>query len=127
VGWVGVTLDPTRLAREMIGTPDRGVSVSVRWGSSSTVVSSVAGAGVVDSAPHEFDRTELTNFEDIPWALDLFATSAFAPDAFGLPWAPFAGGMLVTVIVSLVLLLLGRSRVAALDLATRLGMDLAAS
>jgi diguanylate cyclase (GGDEF)-like protein/PAS domain S-box-containing protein len=127
VGWVGVTLDPTRLAREMIGTPDRGVSVSVRWGTSSTVVSSVAGAGVVDGAPHEFDRTELTNFEDIPWALDLFATSAFAPDAFGLQWAPFAGGMLVTVIVSLVLLLLGRSRVAALDLATRLGMDLAAS
>jgi diguanylate cyclase (GGDEF)-like protein/PAS domain S-box-containing protein len=127
VGWVGATIDPTRLAREMIGMPDRGVNVAVRWASNGATVGSVAGEGVDTNAPHVFETTEYTSFEGTPWTLDIFATSAFANDAFGLPWAPFAGGMVATVIVSLVLLLLGRSRVAALDLATRLGMDLAAS
>jgi diguanylate cyclase (GGDEF)-like protein/PAS domain S-box-containing protein len=127
VGWVGATLDPTSLAREMIGTPDHGVNVTVRWATEPDAVGSVAGDGVDPRAPREFVTTEYTSFEGTPWTLDMFATPTFAPDAFGLPWEPFAGGMTVTVIVSLVLLLLGRSRVAALDLATRLGMDLAAS
>ena len=126
VGWVGATLDPTRLAREMIVAPGRGMSVTVRWASDPTVIGSVAGEGVTGSA-HELDATEPTAFEDAPWTLDVYATSAFAPDAFRFPWAPFAAGMFVTIVVSFVLLLLGRSRVAALDLATRLGMDLAAS
>jgi diguanylate cyclase (GGDEF)-like protein/PAS domain S-box-containing protein len=127
VGWVGATVDPTRLAHEMIGMPDRGVSVTVRWATDPTVVGSVTGDAVVDGALYEFDRTEPTAFEDAPWTLDVYATSSFAPDAFGFPWAPFAAGIVATAIVSFVLLLLGRSRVAALDLATRLGMDLAAS
>jgi diguanylate cyclase (GGDEF)-like protein/PAS domain S-box-containing protein len=127
VGWVGATLDPTRLAREMIATPDQGLIVTLRWGTDGDVLGSVPGEGAVDTAPAEFRATRHVVAEDTAWTLDLAATSAFAPDAFGYPWIPFAIGMVATAIVSLVLLQLGRSRVAALDLATRLGMDLAAS
>src|SRR4029077_55797 len=57
----------------------------------------------------------------------MVASPAFDPLATGLPWIPFLVGVLLTMAVSSALWLMGRSRIAALDLATRLGLDLAAS
>ncbi len=127
VGWVGATLDPTRLAQEMLGTPGQGVSELIRWGNDGVVLGSAAGEGVVGTDVHELHATDHAPVEGTSWTIDISATKAFQPDAFRFPWTPLASGLLATVIVSLVLFLLGRSRVAALDLATRLGMDLAAS
>ncbi len=127
VGWVGATLDPTRLAQEMLGTPGQGVSELIRWGNDGVVLGSAAGDGVVGTDVHELHATDHAPVEGTSWTIDISATKAFQPDAFRFPWTPLASGLLATVIVSLVLFLLGRSRVAALDLATRLGMDLAAS
>ena len=127
VGWVGATLDPTRLAREMLGTPGQGVTELVRWGTDGVALGAAAGDGVVGTDVHELYATDHVPVGGTSWTIDISATKAFQPDAFRFPWAPLASGLLATVIVSLVLFLLGRSRVAALDLATRLGMDLAAS
>ena len=127
VGWVGATLDPTRLAQEMLGTPGRGLVESVRWGTEGVVLGATAGPDVTGTDEHKLHAIDHDTVDGTPWTIDLSATRAFAPDAFGFPWAPLGGGLLVTAVVSLILFLLGRSRVAALDLATRLGMDLAAS
>jgi diguanylate cyclase (GGDEF)-like protein/PAS domain S-box-containing protein len=127
IGWVGATLDPTLLAREMLGTPERGLSESVRWGIDGVILGSASGEGVVGSDVRELRATDPVNVDGTQWTIDLTATRAFQPDAFGFPWILFAGGLVATAVVSLILFLLGRSRVAALDLATRLGMDLAAS
>jgi diguanylate cyclase (GGDEF)-like protein/PAS domain S-box-containing protein len=127
VGWVGATLDPTVLARVMLGTPGRGIIASVRWGTDGEILGSATGEGVTGDAVREIRFPDHTVIDGTPWTIEVSATRAFQTNAFGFPWAPFAGGLVVTVIVSFVLLLLGRSRVAALDLATRLGMDLAAS
>ena len=127
VGWVGATLDPTRLAHEMLSTPGRGLTESLQWGTDGLILGSVAGEGVVGTDVRELHSTDHVTVDGTDWTIDLSATRAFQPDAFGFPWAPLAGGLVATAIVSLVLVLLGRSRVAALDLATRLGMDLAAS
>jgi diguanylate cyclase (GGDEF)-like protein/PAS domain S-box-containing protein len=127
VGWVGATLDPTVLAQEMLGTAARGVTESIRWGTDGEVLGTAEGEAVAGTDVRELHATDRVVVDGTPWTIELAATRAFQPDAFGFPWSPFAGGLLATVIISLVLVQFGRSRVAALDLATRLGMDLAAS
>ena len=62
-----------------------------------------------------------------PLLLAAHLLAHFDPQATGFPWTTFLIGVLLTVAVSSALWLLGRSRIAALDLATRLGLDLAAS
>jgi len=127
VGWAGATLDPSILAREMLGTPGTGILASVRWATQGAVLGSAAGPGASNGDAAEISRSTPVPIENTPWTIDLAATKTFAPDAFAYPWAPFAGGIAVTLVTAMVLFLLGRSRIAALDLATRLGIDLAAS
>jgi diguanylate cyclase (GGDEF)-like protein/PAS domain S-box-containing protein len=128
VGWAGATLDPSILAREMLGTPSTGILASVRWGAQGAVLGTAAGPSASTGDEREIVSPSYPDVIDgTPWTVDLVATKAFAPDAFRYPWAPFASGAAVTLVIAMVLLLLGRSRVAALDLATRLGIDLAAS
>jgi diguanylate cyclase (GGDEF)-like protein/PAS domain S-box-containing protein len=127
VGWAGATLDPSILAREMLGAPGTGILASVRWANQGAVLGSAAGPGASNGDAAEISQSTPVPIENTPWTIDLGATKTFAPDAFAYPWAPFAGGIAVTLVTAMVLFLLGRSRIAALDLATRLGIDLAAS
>ena len=53
--------------------------------------------------------------------------ATYDPLVLAFPWRPFAAGLVPAIVMALVLFLLGRSRIEALDLATRLGKDLAAS
>jgi diguanylate cyclase (GGDEF)-like protein/PAS domain S-box-containing protein len=126
VGWVGATLDPAVLAREMLTDPTPGIRATLRWDTDGVVLGTATG-GVGDEDAAVFQTTDYVVADGTAWTLELTATSAFDPEAAGFPWAPLAFGVIVTVVVGFSLLLLGRSRVAALDLATKLGMDLAAS
>jgi len=127
VGWVGATLDPPILAREMLGDPGDGVIASVRWDTDGAVLGTAFGDGASIEDVAQLSTSDHDTIDGTPWTIELAATRSFAPDAFGYPWAPFLGGIAATLIVAMVLLALGRSRVAALDLAARLGIDLAAS
>jgi len=127
VGWVGATIDPTVLGREMLGTLAPGLRASVQWDADGVAIATEAGAGVNDADPNVFDTSDRVVVDGTPWTIDLGATRAFDPEGVGFPWLPLVVGMVTTIIAALVLLVLGRSRVAALDLATRLGLDLAAS
>jgi diguanylate cyclase (GGDEF)-like protein/PAS domain S-box-containing protein len=127
VGWAGATLDPSILAREMLGVPGTGLIASVQWGTDGVVLGTATGPSASTGDTPRLSTSSSVPIDQTVWTLDLTATKAFAPDAFAYPWAPFAGGVAVTLVIAMVLLLLGRSRVAALDLATRLGIDLAAS
>jgi diguanylate cyclase (GGDEF)-like protein/PAS domain S-box-containing protein len=142
VGWAGTTLDPSILAREMLGEPPAGVIASVRWDAGGAdlgtavgpaamakdgSLGTAAGPGASLTDPAQLSTVDHDVIDGTPWAIELRANRAFAPDAFAYPWAPLAGGIAATLIVAMVLFLLGRSRIAALDLATRLGFDLAAS
>ena len=142
VGWAGATLDPSILAREMLGAPAAGLIVSVRWDAAGADTGAAlgpeasAGDGSLGTAfgqdasadePAQLSTVDHEVIEGTPWRIDLIATRAFARDAFGFPWTTFLAGIIGTVLIGLALFLLGRSRIDALDLATRLGMDLAAS
>jgi diguanylate cyclase (GGDEF)-like protein/PAS domain S-box-containing protein len=127
VGWVGATLDPVALADQMLGRPVAGVTASVEWGSGGDVLGSASGEGADTSQPTLFTSTDHVVADGTPWTVQVEARGGFDAHANGFAWGPFLVGLVVTIIVSMVLLLLGRSRVAALDLATQLGMDLAAS
>jgi PAS domain S-box-containing protein len=59
--------------------------------------------------------------------LDVTATSDYDPLVLAFPWRPFAAGLVPAIVMALILFVLGRSRIEALDMATRLGKDLAAS
>jgi diguanylate cyclase (GGDEF)-like protein/PAS domain S-box-containing protein len=127
VGWVGATLDPAVLAAQMLGEPAEGITASVQWDANGDVLGTATGEGVDPADPALFRSTEHVVAEGTPWTVDVEATRTFDGHAAGFAWGPFIAGLIVTIVVSLILLLLGRSRVAALDLATQLGMDLAAS
>ncbi len=127
VGWAGATLDPAILAREMLGDAGAGTIASVRWGTDGAVLGTAAGTGASATDAPRLSIADPDDIDGTLWTIELMATKAFAPDAYGYPWAPFLGGLTATLVVAMVLLLLGRSRIAALDLATRLGIDLAAS
>src|SRR3954468_16716388 len=127
VGWAGATLDPSILAREMLGEPATGVIASVGWDTDGAVLGTAVGPHAASDDPVELSNTDHDVIDGTPWTIQLSATKAFASDAFGYPWAPFAGGITATLVAAMVLFLLGRSRIAALDMATRLGIDLAAS
>jgi len=127
VGWVGATLDPRVLGAEMLGTPGPGQRAAVQWDAGGADLAREVGAGVGDADPDVFAMNERIVVDGTPWTIDLSATRAFDPDGIGFPWVPLVVCLVTTFVAALVLFLLGRSRVAALDLATRLGMDLAAS
>jgi diguanylate cyclase (GGDEF)-like protein/PAS domain S-box-containing protein len=142
VGWAGATLDPAILAREMLGAPATGLIVSVHWDAGGADTGAALGLdasardGSLGTAfgpdtsagePSELSTVDHEVIEGTPWRIDLTATRAFAHDAFGFAWTTFLAGIVATLLIGVALFLLGRSRIAALDLATRLGMDLAAS
>ncbi len=127
VGWVGATLDPAVLANEMLEDPQPGTRASVSWDSGGALIGTTEGEGVGGGDPAIFEATDHMLAEGTPWTLYVSATRAFDPQAVGFPWAPFTIGAIMTIILALVLFWLGRSRVAALDLAASLGLDLAAS
>jgi|1185.fasta_scaffold09772_1 diguanylate cyclase (GGDEF)-like protein/PAS domain S-box-containing protein len=127
VGWAGATLDPAILAREMLGDPGDGVIASVRWDTDGAVLGSALGDGASTEDVAQLSTSDPDVIDGTTWTIELTVTKSFAPDAFGYPLAPFVGGIAATLVVAMVLLALGRSRVAALDLAARLGLDLAAS
>ena len=127
VGWVGATIDPTVLGREMLGTVAPGMRASVQWDADGVSLATEAGAKVADADPAVFSTSDHIVVDGTPWTIDLSATRAFDPDGIGFPWVPLIVCLVTTFVAALVLFLLGRSRAAALDLATRLGMDLAAS
>ncbi|HLB39129.1 MAG TPA: diguanylate cyclase [Actinomycetota bacterium] len=127
VGWVGATLDPSVLAGEMLAEPQEGIRATLRWDMNGDVLGSTTGTGVTDGDEPVFRSTEHVVVDGTAWSIDLVATRSFDPEALAFPWAPLAAGLVATAVVALALFMLGRSRVAALDLATRLGMDLAAS
>jgi diguanylate cyclase (GGDEF)-like protein/PAS domain S-box-containing protein len=142
VGWAGASLDPAILAREMLGTPGTGLIVSVRWDAPGAVIGAALGpqastgdgslgtAYGPDTSADEAAQLSIADpvpIQGTPWRIDLTATRAFAHDAFGFAWTTFLAGIVATILIGLALFLLGRSRIDALDLAARLGMDLAAS
>jgi diguanylate cyclase (GGDEF)-like protein/PAS domain S-box-containing protein len=127
VGWAGATLDPAILAREMLGDVATGVVTSVRWDTDGAIIGTTVGEGASGNDLPELTTADHNVIDGTPWTIEVTATKAFAPDAFGFPWSPFIGGLAATLVIATALFLLGRSRIDALDLAARLGMDLAAS
>jgi diguanylate cyclase (GGDEF)-like protein/PAS domain S-box-containing protein len=127
VGWAGATLDPATLAREMLGTPATGVIASVRWDTDGAMLGTALGEEASSGDVAELSTADHEVIDGTPWTIELTATKPFAHDAFGFPWGPFLVGIAATLVIAMVLFLLGRSRMAALDLAASLGMDLAAS
>jgi diguanylate cyclase (GGDEF)-like protein/PAS domain S-box-containing protein len=127
VGWVGATLDPTVLATEMLGTPSPGVVATIQWDADGRVLGTAMGERADPSEPTLFRSDEHLIADGSPWTVGVAAVSAFDPQATGFAWGPFVTGLVATAALSMILLLLGRSRMAALDLATQLGLDLAAS
>jgi diguanylate cyclase (GGDEF)-like protein/PAS domain S-box-containing protein len=99
----------------------------VEWDADGMPIATEVGAGVGDADANVFATFDHVVVDGTPWTINVAATRAFDPQGVGFPWLPLVVGLVLTVIAALVLFLLGRSRVAALDLATRLGMDLAAS
>ena len=127
VGWVGATLDPTVLATEMLGAPSPGVIATIQWDADGRVLGTALGEHADPSEPALFRSDAPLLAEGSPWTVTVTAVHAFDPQAAGFAWGPFVTGLVATAALSTILLLLGRSRMAALDLATQLGLDLAAS
>jgi diguanylate cyclase (GGDEF)-like protein/PAS domain S-box-containing protein len=125
--WVGASIDPSLLATQVLATLPTGVRASMRWeadgqtlGSALGPATAAADASILSlSVPVHVDRTG--------WILALDATPAYDPSVVSFPWRTLAFGLVPAVVMALILFMLGRSRIAALDLATRLGLDLAAS
>jgi diguanylate cyclase (GGDEF)-like protein/PAS domain S-box-containing protein len=126
VGWVGATIDPTQLGREMLGDLAPGLRASVQWDANGAALATAMGTGFDDAGAVVFSTADHVVVDGTPWTIHLDATRAF-DEGVGFPWVPFIVCLVTTLLVALVLFLLGRSRIAALDLATRLGLDLAAS
>jgi PAS domain S-box-containing protein len=125
--WIGASIDPSILATQALGVAPTGVRVSIRWDTDGQVLGTVEGpATEADDAtiqslvvPLRAERTD--------WTLGLQATAAYDPSAVMFPWRTLASGLVTAIVMALILFMLGRSRMAALDMATRLGLDLAAS
>ncbi len=127
VGWVGATLDAHALASEMLGRPVPGVTAVVHWDADGVVLGAATGEGTDPAGAAMFSSTDHVVVDGTPWTIDVVAERAFDTHAVGFAWGVFVAGLVVTLVVSCILFLLGASRVAALDRAARLGMDLAAS
>jgi diguanylate cyclase (GGDEF)-like protein/PAS domain S-box-containing protein len=126
-GWAGATLDPSIFAHEILGTPTDGMLASVGWGREGALLGTTAGPNATPGDAVEVATTDIATVGGTTWTIKLTATRAFAPDAVGFPWTPFLAGIAAALVIAIVLFLLGRSRIDALDLADRLGTDLAAS
>jgi diguanylate cyclase (GGDEF)-like protein/PAS domain S-box-containing protein len=125
--WVGASIDPAVFATQAIGEVPPGIRASLAWGSDGQVLATAAAPGADAERPTLLSTSLPIEAEGSDWMLDVTATSDYDPLVLAFPWRPFAAGLVPAIVMALILFVLGRSRIEALDMATRLGKDLAAS
>jgi diguanylate cyclase (GGDEF)-like protein/PAS domain S-box-containing protein len=125
--WVGASIDPSILATQALGVAPTGVRVSIRWDTDGQVLGTVEGPATEADDATILSLVVPLRAERTDWTLGLQAAVAYDPSAVMFPWRTLAIGLVPAVVMALILFMLCRSRMAALDMATRLGLDLAAS
>ena len=125
--WVGASIDPAIFGTQAIGEVPPGIRASLEWGSDGQVLATAAAPGAAADRPTLLSTSLPIQAEGTDWMLDVTATSDYDPLVFAFPWRPFAAGLVPAIVMALILFVLGRSRIEALDMATSLGKDLAAS
>jgi diguanylate cyclase (GGDEF)-like protein/PAS domain S-box-containing protein len=125
--WVGASIDPAIFGTQAIGDVPPGIRASLAWGSDGQVLATAAAPGADGERPTLLSTSLPIEAEGTDWMLDVTATSDYDPLVLAFPWRPFAAGLVPAIVMALILFVLGRSRIEALDMATRLGKDLAAS
>ena len=125
--WVGASIDPAIFGTQAIGGVPPGIRASLEWGSDGQVHATAAAPGAAADRPTLLSASLPIEAEGTDWMLDVTATSDYDPLVLAFPWRPFAAGLVPAIVMALILFVLGRSRIEALDMATRLGKDLAAS
>ena len=125
--WVGASIDPAIFGTQAIGEVPSGIRASLAWGSDGQILATAAAPGADADRPTLLSTSLPIEAEGTDWMLDVTATSDYDPLVLAFPWRPFAAGLLPAIVMALILFVLGRSRIEALDMATRLGKDLAAS
>jgi diguanylate cyclase (GGDEF)-like protein/PAS domain S-box-containing protein len=125
--WVGASIDPSILATQALGVVPQGMRVTIRWDTDGQVLGAALGPDARPEDPSILSLGVPVRAERTEWTLTLDATAAYDPSVVAFPWRPLAIGLVPAIVMALILFMLGRSRIAALDLATRLGLDLAAS
>ena len=125
--WVGASIDPAIFGTQAIGEVPPGIRASLGWGSDGQVLATAAAPGAAVDRPTLLSTSLPIQAEGTDWMLDVTATSDYDPLVLAFPWRPFAAGLVPAIVMALILFVLGRSRIEALDMATSLGKDLAAS
>ena len=125
--WVGASIDPAIFGTQAIGEVPPGIRASLEWGSDGQVLATAAAPGAAADRPTLLSTSLPIQAEGTDWMLDVTATSDYDPLVLAFPWRPFAAGLVPAIVMALILFVLGRSRIEALDMATSLGKDLAAS
>jgi diguanylate cyclase (GGDEF)-like protein/PAS domain S-box-containing protein len=125
--WVGASIDPAIFATQAMGEVPPGIRASLRWGTEGQILGTATGPEGAADRPTLLSTSLPIQAEGTDWMLDVTATSDYDPLVLAFPWRPFAAGLVPAIVMALILFVLGRSRIEALDMATRLGKDLAAS
>jgi diguanylate cyclase (GGDEF)-like protein/PAS domain S-box-containing protein len=125
--WVGASIDPAILATQALDSLPAGVRASIRWDTDGQILGSAAGPGAGADDPSILSLTVPVHVDGTGWTLTLEATPTYDPSVLAFPSRTLTFGLVPAMVMALILFMLGRSRIAALDLATRLGLDLAAS
>jgi diguanylate cyclase (GGDEF)-like protein/PAS domain S-box-containing protein len=125
--WVGASIDPSIFATQAIGEVPPGIRASLGWGTDGQVLATAAAPEAAADGSTILSTSLPIQADGTDWVLDVTATAAYDPTVFAFPWRPFAAGLVPAIVMALILFILGRSRIEALDMATRLGKDLAAS
>ncbi|TMK34898.1 MAG: diguanylate cyclase [Actinobacteria bacterium] len=125
--WVGASIDPAIFATQAIGEVPPGIRASLRWGTEGQVLGAAAGPEGAADRPTMLSMSVPVTAGGTDWMLDVEATGDYDPTVIAFPWRPFAAGLVPAIVMAMILFVLGRSRIEALDLATRLGKDLIAS